>query len=397
MFSCGLFAPSLKGDNKKIFEKLRKLEVFYISVILNIEKIRNKIISKEPEKISSFLLSYMENNNIFIINKTQKKIKKKELLSLLQQGKLQEAIDIIHFPSKIILEAGKNFLKKEDADCLKELTSDEKNAIDVITAMHYPMILNAVSSKIKQNAFFIKYEYDLINEGFLGIIESIYKFDISKGNKFITYATLWVDYRINLFVRKTLKNIDSQNGNYKKHIFKNKIFKSDSYMEDFKEKIYDYDFLLPLAYLFPKLKFDKIGTLKSNLNMILNNYSYAKRIINYCKMNRCFSEIITEYLNKPEIAVRLIMERVFPYMIKMRVAPIENTEEEFGNNQFYSLREESPESSCEKENLLNIILEESNEQERKKIEMYLNGEITFRKIEQIIKKIKERLKKKGIS
>jgi len=383
------------NGNKKIFEKLRKLEVFYISTILNIEKIRNRILCKEPEKISTYLLSFTDDENIFIINKKQKKIKKETIVNYLREGKLEKVLDIVHFPSRLTLKAGEMFLDREDADCLKEITEDEKNAVEIITAMHYPMILDAVSMKIKQNAFFVKYEYDLINEGFLGILEAVYKFDVSKGNKFITYATPWVNYRINQFVKKALKDIDSRNGNHKRHIFKDKIFQCDSHIEDFKNKIYDYDFPLPLAYLFPKLKFEKINTLKSNLNMILSNHSYTKRIINYCKNNGEFAEIIMDYPHKPEIAARLIMEELFPYMVRMKKTAVKNTEEEFGNNQFYSVKEDDPHTSYEKENMLDIIMKEATEEEREKIEMFLNEDISLKKIEPVLNRIKERLMEKG--
>jgi len=391
----------MKTPFSYVFKKLRSMEFHYLSKIKNIEKLRNKMLlflsDKERKNIGNYLLEKYLNENIFIINKTSSKLRKENIVRELSRD--ITIMSEVFFPLKTVREAVEKCCKdKEFVSLINEISEDEKESLEIILAMHYPVIIELISNR-ENKSIHLKYESELINEAFFGLTEAVYKFDLDKNNKFITYAIPWIKYRIKLFIDKVVKNIDMQNGKKYNVIFKSEIFECENFelcFNRFTKDIMDYDSPLPLAYIYPKLDFFKPSVIKSNLNMILSNYSYQKRIINHCKKYP-FNEQCHEIIKKhpPSVAARLLLEEAFPYITKLKTSYYDEESEIFYNEQNYFSRDDSY-KKVEQENMIEVIMRYATKDEKTLIKKFLREEINFKKIEPVILKIRKRMEEVGV-
>ena len=110
----------------------------------------------------------------------------------------------------------KSYLRELSKDKYKPLTrSDEEYLFNRLTynkcQKSFEKILNSnlrfvvsVAKSYQGNGVPIS---DMINEGNLGLIKSIYKFDLKRGNKFITYSAWWIRQGITECISQLGKSI----------------------------------------------------------------------------------------------------------------------------------------------------------------------------------------------
>lgn len=81
-----------------------------------------------------------------------------------------------------------------------------------------------IANYYSKNNYYSNLEFDdLVQEGILGLIEAVDKFDISKGNKFSTYAVWWIKHYINKAILDNSKTIRIPVQRQRKNIKRKKI------------------------------------------------------------------------------------------------------------------------------------------------------------------------------
>ena len=96
-----------------------------------------------------------------------------------------------------LAEAGKHKLltKAEEAELFKKIVSnapDKKHAKDTVIKHNLRLVISIAKKYVNKGLHFL----DLIQEGNIGLIETVDKFDYTKGFKFSTYATWWIRQKI---------------------------------------------------------------------------------------------------------------------------------------------------------------------------------------------------------
>jgi RNA polymerase primary sigma factor len=91
---------------------------------------------------------------------------------------------------KYLTEVGKiNLLSvDQEAELIKQYRFGDKNALNTVARANLRFVIS-VAKKYQQQGLSLE---DLINEGNLGLIKAIQRFDETKGFKFISYAVWWI-------------------------------------------------------------------------------------------------------------------------------------------------------------------------------------------------------------
>ena len=77
---------------------------------------------------------------------------------------------------------------EEEIDLAIRISSGDKEAKDVLTKANLRLVVSIAKRYVGRGMMFL----DLIQEGNLGLIKAVDKFDYTKGFKFSTYATWWI-------------------------------------------------------------------------------------------------------------------------------------------------------------------------------------------------------------
>ena len=85
----------------------------------------------------------------------------------------------------------------QDNELIKKAQAGDEEAITKVIKMFEPLIAYLIY-KISKNP---NIHDDLMQEGRLGILDTLKRYDFSKNIKFITYATIWIKQRIKLYIR----------------------------------------------------------------------------------------------------------------------------------------------------------------------------------------------------
>lgn len=78
----------------------------------------------------------------------------------------------------------------------EQIYRGSKEAKDKLINANYRLVIN-IAKKYQRTGIELM---DLIQEGNIGLIEAVNKFDYRKGNKFSTYATWWIKQRISRYI-----------------------------------------------------------------------------------------------------------------------------------------------------------------------------------------------------
>ena len=93
--------------------------------------------------------------------------------------------------------------KEEEIDLFKRMQAGDKEAYNKLVEHNIKLVISIAKRYQKQDVSLP----DLIQEGNIGLLKAIERFDVTRGNKFSTYATWWIRQAIMHFLENDAKTI----------------------------------------------------------------------------------------------------------------------------------------------------------------------------------------------
>lgn len=169
--------------------------------------------------------------------------------------------------------------RQEEVELFQQLSQGNSDVKELLIKYNVRLVINVAK---KYRSCGIEFE-DLIQEGILGLIKAIEKFDVEKGFKFSTYATHWIKN----FILKAI-------------YLKNKAIRAPHWLIEDLNKINKYSEGHTLSSFYEAA--EKLGISKSRVDKIilyLNNSSFLKSLSDPVGGDELFIEDLIE--DKPEI------------------------------------------------------------------------------------------------
>jgi len=117
-----------------------------------------------------------------------KEIGKVPLLSPDEEIDLAQRMSAGILAQEQLAELGEDSLPAEDLSQMKKLVKDGEKAKQKLAEANLRLVVSIAKRYVGRGMLFL----DLIQEGNLGLIKAVEKFDYTKGYKFSTYATWWI-------------------------------------------------------------------------------------------------------------------------------------------------------------------------------------------------------------
>jgi len=192
-----------------IEEGIRKGELSYEEVDnelddLDLENIEKQAIYKELEKEGIDLLTEKDVKESFLSDEEREALEEKRRIKREEKEKEREeeedddeeevvipkSVNVDDPVRMYLKEIGKVDLltKEEEIDLAKRIEAGEEYARQKLTEANLRLVVSIAKRYVGRGMLFL----DLIQEGNLGLLKAVKKFDWRKGYKFSTYATWWI-------------------------------------------------------------------------------------------------------------------------------------------------------------------------------------------------------------
>lgn len=174
------------NDNKGVIE-VDKVNDFFKELNLNVRQI---------DKI----YEYLEAHNIVVLNPNEEDEPDEDALLDLESETevIADTEDLSAFTSTMSDDPVKQYLKEigsypllsvaEEIELAKRIEEGDVHAKQVLAESNLRLVVSIAKRYVGRGLSFL----DLIQEGNLGLIKAVDKFDYNKGYKFSTYATWWI-------------------------------------------------------------------------------------------------------------------------------------------------------------------------------------------------------------
>lgn len=181
----------LTGKKNKNTVEYQEIESFFKGIELTEEKMDNIIETLEKNKID---VLRVETNDDEILLDNDDDIPDEEELEEVDLSKIDlsvpEGINIEDPVRMYLKEIGKVPLlsAEEEIELAKKMEAGDDDAKSKLAEANLRLVVSIAKKYVGRGMLFL----DLIQEGNLGLIKAVDKFDYTKGYKFSTYATWWI-------------------------------------------------------------------------------------------------------------------------------------------------------------------------------------------------------------